>query len=351
MKKSSFAALFLCLLMSVFSTSAYANELVFLNWADYIDHDLVAAFEKQYQVKVKEINFENDHSRTELLLNTQGQGFDVVLVVGNMLESYQRYGWLRPLDEQSIPNISHIAARWRDAYPAAKEYGVPYLWGTLGIVYRHDLVAENIDSWAQLYHPKPAWQSKILMTNESTELVGSALKALGYSLNSQTRAELQQAETLLLEQKPLIYSKYEYPDMSADSPLGNGKVWISMMYNGDALTVQENNPGVDIRFSVPKEGTELWCDYLTITQASQQPELAAAFINFMNQPEHAAKNSQTLKYATTNQSARSFIPAEYLENKLIYLSEEQLKNSEFVRQKSARAQKYWNNAYMRVISQ
>ncbi len=124
----------LCLLLlTLLPGRALAQaELTVLNWPDYLDAELVEAFEREHGVGLNLIYFETDDDRDALLVETQGRGYDVVLVNGSNLASYVRRGWLEPLDPVALTQLEHLDPRWRAAYEAAQSHGVLYLWGTLG---------------------------------------------------------------------------------------------------------------------------------------------------------------------------------------------------------------------------
>jgi spermidine/putrescine transport system substrate-binding protein len=240
-------------------------ELVVLNWPNYLDPELVDRFEQQHGVKVREVFFEGDDQRDEMLVNSDGAGYDVVLVSGNMLRTYMRSGWLQPMTEQQVPNLVHVAPRWRTAFAAADGFAAPYTWGTLGIGYREDLVPEPIDSWMQVFRPAPPLQGRMAMLSHNRDLVGMALMALGHSSNSHDEHELMQAEELLLAQRPHVRT-YGYIGLNGDSAMVSGEIAAAMMFNGDALMLQEFEPR--IRFIVPREGGNLWVDYFVVMSRS-----------------------------------------------------------------------------------
>ena len=252
------------------------QELTILNWSEYLDPELIKKFERQYQVKVREVYFETDLSRDDMLLATNGGGYDLILCNDTSLQSYVKRGWLEPIDTKQIPNLKHIDPKWRGAAANAKKYAVPYFWGTLGIAYRQDKLPE-ITSWKQFFDPPEAARGKIVVIKYTRDTIGMALLALGYSINSENPEELKQAETLLLQQKPHVKS-YSYVALNEKSALVNGKVLMAMMYSGDALMVQEHHP--QIKYVVPIEGSNLWVDYLSVAKLSKNKALAWKFINW-----------------------------------------------------------------------
>lgn len=224
-----------------------------------------------------------------------------------------------------MPNLVHVDPRQRSAYEGAQRYGVPYTWGTLGIAYRADMVPEPVTSWMQLFRPAAALRGKILMIQDPRELVGMALKALGYSSNSADPGELAEAEALLRAQRPYVKS-YSYVALTDESALVTGEAAAAMVYNGDALMLRQYNP--NIRFVVPKEGGGIWVDYLAVMNASPRKALAMRFIDFLNDPKVAARNTQFLYYATPNLTAERLLPAEFLQDPIVYPDAETLRRSE-----------------------
>jgi len=322
------------------------QTLVFLNWSEYLNPDLVKAFESQFNAIIKEIFFETNEMRDEKLTLTMGKGYDLVLVSGISVEKYARMKWISPLDFTKIPNIRHIVPRWRNAFPDTGKYAVPYTWGTLGIAYRKDIVKEKINSWKQLFQPEESLKGKIMMIKDSNETISMALKALGYSVNSTNQEEFDQAEQLLLAQKPFV-KKYSSLLLTKNSGLVTGAYHMAMAYNGDALALQSHDKNIE--FAVPKEGTNIWVDYLAVMQSSNKKDLAHSFINFINKPENAAKSASFIYYATPNKSAEKFLDPEFLKNPVIYPDKDILSKSEFYKAMPAQVKKKRNSIFSKLL--
>ena len=329
------------------SAGDQTQHLVFLTWAEYLDPAVLDEFKQRFNAKVKFVYYESDDVRSELLLATDGKGYDVVLTSGLDLQKYVKRGWLAPIDRAMLPNAQHITARWIDAFPAAQTHAIPYFWGTLGIAYRQDLAPGPLTTWRQLLNPPEELRGKIIMNRYSRELTAVALKALGYSLNSDDLSQLNEAEQLLQAQLPYVQD-YTYVSLNDQSALVTGDVWVSMMYSGDALMVQEYHD--EIVYVTPEEGSNLWVDYLAIAQSSAKKQLAAAFINFLNEPAIAARNAEYVYYATPNKAAEVYLPDEYFENPVIYPNDDYLARSEFYQPLSPRAQKLTNGITARLLN-
>lgn len=322
------------------------RELVLLNWSDYIDPELIEKFERQFNAKVNEVYFETDDTRDDIMIETDGRGCDLVVVNGIQMHLYRQRGWLAPINDTAVPNLRYMDAHWQNAFAAANGYGVPYFWGTLGIAYRSDLIPEKITRWQQLFAPAETLRGKIAMNKQARDLIGMSLKALGYSANSADHEELAAAERLIMAQKPHV-NRYGYVALDQNSPLVTGQIVASMMYNGDALMVQEHNPA--ITFVLPEEGTNLWVDYLTVTSASSNKELAMAFINFLNEPTNAAQLAQFVHYPTPNKAAEKLLPADFLGDPIIYPSPRILEKSEFYTDLTSGALRKRNTMFAQVL--
>jgi spermidine/putrescine transport system substrate-binding protein len=322
------------------------RSLVLLNWSEYIDPALVEKFEQQYNAEVSQVYFESDDLRDDMMLETGGVGYDVVIVNGINVDSYRKRGWIAPLDEARLPNLQHVNDHWRDAFEGSRGYAVPYFWGTMGIAYRQDLVEQAPTRWMDIMRPPESLRGKIGMVEHSRDLLGMALKALGHSANATDPAAIKAAEQLLLAQKPYVRT-YDYLALNEHSALVSGDIVAAMVYSGDALMVQEHH--ADIRYVLPAEGSNIWVDYLAVLDSSKNKDLAWAFINFLNAPENAAQLAEYVYYATPNTAAEKLLPREFLDDPVIYPSQEALAESEFYRPLPPRAAKKRNVAFARIM--
>ena len=323
------------------------TELKILNWAEYIDPDIVTEFERAFQAKVTTHYFESEDDRDQLLAERDGHDYDILMLNDLHLDRHARRGWISPIEADRIPNIEHIDPRWLRRDSDGRLYGVPYFWGTAGIAYREDLVTAPPRTWHELLEPTDSLRGKIAMIRSSRSLLAVALKSLGQSLNSADHAALEHAEALLLAQKSYV-GTYTYVGASEDSPLVTGKIWAAFLFNGDALALAKYQS--KIVYLTPPEGSELWIDYLAIARHAEQPELALAFINFLNDPQIAARNAQYVYYATPNRAAAQLLPLEFINNPIIYPNEAILSHSELMQDLPPRTEKRVNEIALRVLA-
>lgn len=323
------------------------SELIILNWADYIDPEIIKAFENKYNAKVRQVYYESDDTRDDMLVESNARGYDLVLSSGSALKTYNKRGWLAPIVKKQIPNLKHVKNKWLNAFNSASEYSVPYFWGTLGIAYREDLVTTPITSWKQLFEPEEELHKKILMADSVNDIIGMALKSLGFSSNSHNKNEYKQVEQLLMKQKEHV-KMYGFLALNDKSALVKGDIIASMAYSGDALTLIDIEPR--IKYIVPVEGGGIWVDYFTVLKSSKNKELAFKFLNFINIPENAAQLAEFVYYASPNSAAEKLLPKEFLEDPTIYPDEKTLNASEFNQTLPAKIKRYKNNIFSHLTN-
>ena len=281
------------------------------NWGDYIDPDVLDMFTEETGIKV---NYENFNNNEELLAKIEAgsTNYDVLFPSDYMVGIMRDKGLLQELNKDNIPNAKNIDPRFNKlSYDPEDKYSVPYMWQTVGIVYNKEKVTDPVDTWDLLWNEKYA--RKIIMLDSSRDTIGIALKKLGYSLNTKNDEEIQKAKQLLIEQKPLVNSYHV--DYYKTALIG-GEADISLAWSGDAMYIKSENPVYE--YSIPKEGTNISIDCMVIpTQATHKQE-AEKFINFMNEPEIAAKNAEYIKYSSPNLEAIKLLPQEERNNVLMY---------------------------------
>ncbi|MBF0627122.1 MAG: spermidine/putrescine ABC transporter substrate-binding protein [Magnetococcales bacterium] len=326
---------------------AKSDTLTLLIWPDYLDPGVIEAFEQQRGMKVKQVFFESDTERDQLLVKKGGDAFDLMVVNRINLPFYARQGWIAPVDRNRLKGLDRIDPRWiAEPDSAANLWGVPYFWGNIGLAYREDRLIAPPASWMDFFRPAEMLRGRIQAMESDRELIGMALKALGHSVNSEDGAALSAAETLLMEQKPHVKS-FRYIELGPDSPLVTGEVWMAMVFNGDALKLREHHES--IRYIQPREGSALWVDDLALGSNASGHELALDFLNFLLDPAMALRNAEALHFATPNREALRLASKGYLDNAAIFPGEELLQRSETVRPVSPRTQRRINDIVARLL--
>lgn len=302
---------------------ALADELFVFNWADYIDEELLTRYEEQFGVTIV---YDTYDSNEDLLAKLQagGTGYDVIFPSDYMVAQMIDLGLLAELDFDNIPNFANIAQENKDpAYDPGNLYSVPYFWGTTGIGYDAAVVDPAPDSWAWIFEPELLEQyagNGINVLDDQREVIGAALKYLGYSVNSQSESELREAQELIMQARQ-YWTSFDSTGY-IDNLMIPGEIVLSHAWNGDVLVAQEEDE--DWVYVIPEEGAVIWQDNMVIpaTSTGIQKRTAEHFINFMLDAEVAGQNTNYVYYASPNQAAEAFIDPAILEDPASYPSEE-----------------------------
>ena len=260
------------------STSMIACEkeekttINFLNWGENIAEGLIDEFEKKYNIKVNEVFVDDNEAMYQELTSGKIQ-YDVAVPGDYMVERLISEGRLEELDKQNIPNWTELLpSNLNRSFDPGNVYSLPYMNGTIGIVYNTELISEDINSWSDMWNPK--YRDEIFVLDSQRDAIGMALKYLGYSLNSTDEIELEEAKAALIEQKQLgtIYGADNVKDLMI-----SGERAIAMIWSGEGLTLADEYD--NLKYIVPKEGANFWIDSLVIPKGTKNKEAAEIFIN------------------------------------------------------------------------
>jgi spermidine/putrescine transport system substrate-binding protein len=275
--------------------SKLSKELHIYNWADYLDPQVLKDFEQEYGVAVTMEVYDNNEDMIAKI-RPGNSGYDVVFPSDYAVEIMWRDKLIAPLDKSLLPNLSHIKKENLDLYyDKGNVYSVPYNYGTTGLAYLKSKFTGPVDSWAAVFDPKALEPNKglVSMLDDERETPGAALHFLGKSMNDTDPADLKKAEEILKAQKPFISG---YDSSNVSRRLASGEIVAGHIYNNNALQARlgiegdySGNP--DIVFVIPKEGGTVWQDNMCIVADSPNAYTAHVFINYLMQPEVAAKNA------------------------------------------------------------
>ena len=270
------------------------DELVVYNWANYLNPDSIKAFEKEFKVKVLATDFYESNEEMIAKLKGGAKGYDLVAPTGGYIGSMADEGLLFPLDQSKIPNLANVNERFIGfPYDPDNRYHVPKDWGTTGIGYLTDKVDEDVTTWEQFYRLGDKYSGKYTVLDSQFEVLGSALKMLGFGYNSTSQAEMDQALDVLIPFKPHIASitSSQYRQM-----MSRGDTLLALGWNGDFFYVLEDQPSV--KYVIPEEGTEYWIDTWAVPASAPHPNAAHAFINWILTPENQGRETNYTYYAS-----------------------------------------------------
>ncbi len=267
------------------------------NWGEYVGENLISDFEQEFGVKVIMEYFDsNEMMYTKL---QAGDAYDVLIPSDYMIERLISEDMLQTLDLSNIPNISNLAEGVKQLpYDPDNTYSVPYFWGNVGIVYNHNNV-DPADVEKQGYNLllDTDYKGKLYVYDSERDSFMMALKALGYSMNTQSESEIEEAYNWLLQMNDTMDPAY-VTDEVIDGMI-NGNKDIAVVYSGDATTILAENE--DMSFFLPAEGTNLWSDAMVVPANAENPLLAHEFINYVLTHDASYDNSETVGYSSSNQ--------------------------------------------------
>ncbi len=315
-------------LFAFFAAGALAQEELNLYiWSEYIDPEIITAFEKKFDCKVVVSLYE---SNEEMLAKLQAGGvsqYDLVVPSDFIMPSLIELGLLQPIDRAAVPNIKNLKDNFvNPSFDPGNKYSVGWQWGTVGIVYNKDKFKEPITSWKSIF--EPAEGTKFMLFDSEREMIGAALRYQGHSINTLNKKELMAAATLMIgDKKRNGFMGFE-GNVGGRNKVIAGTVDIAMAYNGDVIQSMAEHD--NLGFVNPKEGTVIWVDSLAIPAKAPNAKLAMKFMNFILEPEVGAQLSNFNQFATPNKASMPMITPDDLKNPAIYPDPETEKRLEYI---------------------
>ncbi|MDR0881796.1 MAG: spermidine/putrescine ABC transporter substrate-binding protein [Candidatus Adiutrix sp.] len=341
------AGVALCLALS--GPAWAAGTLTVFIWSEYMDPEVISDFEKKFDIKVRLDYYESNEEMVAKLDKGGGLGkYDLIVPSTYFVPSLKNLNLIQPLDHARLPNLKNIdpAFTTLEADPGNK-YTVPYQWGTTGLAVRAKEADSFKKSWGLLFDPAIKDHSFVIF-DTARDAIGSALKYLGYSLNSTDPQEIEKAIALLAA------AKKRPAFLGFDGGVGglnkvlSGFATVAQVYSGEAIRAQEEDP--EVHYILPEEGCEIWTDLVAIPQKAPNLNNAYAFINYLLEAEVGAKLASYNRYATPNAAALAFISEEDLNNPVMYPSPEARKNMEYLQDLGA-ATRLYDEAWTMIKTQ
>jgi putrescine transport system substrate-binding protein len=299
------------------------------NWSDYIGESTLADFEKAQGIKpVYDVFDSNETLEGKLLAGRSG--YDVVVPSNHFLGKQIKAGAFQKLDRALLPNWQNLdpaLLKQLDVNDPGNQYAVPYLWGTNGIGYNVEKIkavlgVDSIDSWATVFDPANMQKLSacgVAFLDSGDEMIPAALNYLGLPPNSTNPDDYKKAEQTLMAVRPYVTyfhsSKYI-------GDLANGDICLAVGFSGDILQAadraDEAGKGVQIAYSIPKEGANLWFDMLAIPADAKNVKEAHAFINYLLDPAVIAQVSDYVGYANPNPKAGALMDQDVRNDESVY---------------------------------
>lgn len=288
------------------------------NWYDYIKPEVLREFAARTGVQVRYDVFDSNNTLAAKLLAGHS-GYDVVFPSGAYLESLVAAGVFRALDKSLLPNLKNLDGDIMQrlaAHDPGNVHAVDYTWGITGIAYNEAAIHRRlpqapVDSWSLLFDPQVAAHLAdcgIGLYESPNIIVPSVLAWLGEPPNSEDPAKLERAQSALLAVRPYIR---KIGSGSLVDDVATGELCLIIASNGDAMQAQERTRiaanGIQIRYSIPKEGAVIWFDAAAIPADAPHPDNAHRLLDFLMDPAIAAENSNAIHFPTGNAGAQPML--------------------------------------------
>lgn len=348
-------------LISLPATGQGAERVVNVyNWSDYIAPHVLDDFTKATGVAVRYDTFDsNDTLEAKLLAGKSG--YDVVVPTAYFLERQIKAGIFQKLDKAKLPNLTNM---WPEithrlaTYDPGNQYAVNYMWGTTGIGYNATVTKRilggdgAVDHWQMIFKPENLAKFKscgVDMLDSPDDIFPAALSYLGLDPNSTAPRDLERAADLVAKVRPSVRKFHSSEYLNA---LASGEICLAVGWSGDIKQAQkraaEAKNGVEIRYSIPDRRAQMWFDNLAIPKDAPHVAEAYAFINFLQRPEIAARNTNFLGYPNGNLASQKLIDKAILDDPTIYPPPAVMANLFTISARNPRAQRLENRLWIKV---
>lgn len=291
--------------------SAQAAETIsFVTFSGYYPPKLFEEFEAATGIHVDVVEVATNEETMGKMMASDGAGFDVMVVSSPFVTALQKLGMLSEINHQNIPNMANLYPETSKlAYDPGLKYSVPYAWGTFGICYRDDMLTKKPTSWMDVLKPSDELKGKYTLVPDERWFMEPAQLAIGASINDVSEKTLEAIRPLLVEAKQ---NALAFDNFTMGSRLVSGEIAAAATWEAWCTMAMRDSGGDDIKYVVPKEGTDTFVDVFVIPQKSEHKEAAEKFINFVLEPEHHGWMISELLYKIPNKAAMDAADAELL---------------------------------------
>ncbi|WP_448564263.1 polyamine ABC transporter substrate-binding protein [Trichothermofontia sp.] len=322
------------------------DDLLIYTWSDYIDQESVEAFTAQTGITVQVAIYESNETMLARMLAGGGNNYSIIYPSDYMVQQMLELNLLRELDHDRLEGLENLMEEFQDpSYDPGNRHSVPVSWGTTGLIYNTDKLAEPVEDWRYLWDHQSALQQRITMLSDVREVMGATLKSLGYSYNATDPQQINAAFEALQTLKPAIAS---FTTDAWREQILAGDLLISMAYSVDGITAMREDD--TLQYVIPKSGASLWTDAIVIPRTAPNVEGAYAWINYILQPSAAARISERLNFATPNRLAYENLSDELRENTALFPPPEVLERCERIVPLDPATNELFDNYWTRLTS-
>ena len=276
------------------------------NWGEYTGENIIGDFEEETGATVVMENFDSNEQMYIKVAN--GESYDLLVPSDYMIQRLIEEDLLQKLDKSKLTCMDKLADAVKGLpYDPNNDYSVPYFWGTVGIVYDKNKVdIEDLEREGYNIFLDEKYKGDVYLYDSERDSFMMALKALGYSMNTENEQELKEAYEWLVQCVETMDTEI-VTDEIIDN-MAQGRKALGLIYSGDASYVMAENE--DMGYFMPETGTNLWSDAMVIPKNAKNPDLAHAFINYASDYDGAYDNSSYVGYTSANQEVMDTLSGE-----------------------------------------
>ncbi|MFS1492283.1 ABC transporter substrate-binding protein [Vibrio splendidus] len=298
------------------------HDVYLYNWDEFLSDSVITQLKDTYDISLKQQYFSDESIRDEVLLSERRNAFELVILESVQLKELAKQKLFHNLNDLQQSIAGNYDKRWSEG---CGEYGIPYAWGTSGILYRSDKVAEP-QSWKAIFAPEPEISGRISMYYDPTDLIGAALLMNKLDPFTNSEQELRIAYETLQTQKPHLESN-EYVIDYIHKPEQLSNIDLAYGYSGDSYVLNDTDPDASWAYVVPQEGTTLWLECIAAINNGELSPQAITIMTFLSQPDIAAQNAMDSWFATPSTKAKERTSQEYQNDPELFPSKDVLDRS------------------------
>lgn len=296
------------------ATKGYSDQLFVYTWDIYTDKELFKTFNAQTGIKPQADVFDSNETMLSKLQAGGGGAYSVINPSDYMVRKMVNLGLLTELNHQRLIGLDNFFPRFQNpTYDPNNRHSIPFNWGTTGFIYNSEKLKNPPEDWDYLWQNQEQLSKRMTLLNDIREVMGGTLRMLGYSYNSKDEKEIKQAYEKLKVLKPSVAA---FTTDAWRNQILAGDLLLAMCVSSDAVKLSKENP--KLKYVIPKSGTSLWTDTIVIPKTAPNVEGAYAWINWILQPEVAAKTSQRLNLSTPNRAAFEQLPKKVQNNSSLF---------------------------------
>ncbi len=290
------------------------KTLYIYGWLAYLDPVWVDSFIKETGIEVVANTYDSNESMLAKLQAQGGGDYSIIYPSDYMVSQMVKLDMLSELDRSQVTGWENLFPKFQNpAYDPGNRYSLPLSWGTTGLIYNPAKVSPPPEDWDYLWKYQKQLHRRMTLLNDMREVMGAALRMLGYSYNSTDPQQLKEAYEQLKALKPAIAA---FTSDGWPSQIITGDLVLAMCYSSDAFDAIKVNP--TLKYAVPRSGTSLWTDTAAMLKFPANPAAALAWLNHMLKPEVAALICQRSNLATANRAAYNRLPDRLRKNPIIF---------------------------------